>query len=69
MARASDSSGSFVFKFWFIRVIRVIRGSYFDFLVPDRLERLRRDRRGSAVAFHAGTIHPQLGFDKEPMKP
>jgi hypothetical protein len=30
-----------------------------DFPVPDGLERLRRDRRGSAVAFHAGTIHPQ----------
>jgi hypothetical protein len=33
----------FASKFWFIRVIRVIRGSYFDFLVPDGPERLRRD--------------------------
>ena len=31
-----------------------------DFVVPDGLERLRRDRRGSAVAFHAGTRHPQI---------
>jgi hypothetical protein len=46
----------FAFKFWFIRVIRVIRGSYFDFPVLDVLERLRRDRRGSAVAFHAGIM-------------
>ena len=30
-----------------------------DFLVSDGLERLRRDRRGSAVAFPAGTRHPQ----------
>jgi hypothetical protein len=37
--------------------------------VPDGLELLRRDRRGSAVAFPAGTRHPQPGFDKEPMKP
>jgi len=30
-----------------------------DFLVPDGLGLLRRDRRESAVAFHAGTRHPQ----------
>jgi len=35
-----------------------------DFPVPDGLERLRRDRRGSAVAFHAGTRHPQNPPDK-----
>jgi hypothetical protein len=35
-----------------------------DFPVPDGLERLRRDRRGSTVAFHAGTIHPQNPPDK-----
>ena len=31
--------------------------------------RLRRDGRGSAVAFPAGTRQPQPGFDKEPRKP
>jgi len=35
-----------------------------DFLVPDGLERLRRDRRGSAVAFPAGIRHPQNPTDK-----
>jgi len=35
-----------------------------DFPVPDRLELLRRDRRGSAVAFHAGTIRPRNRSDK-----
>jgi hypothetical protein len=30
-----------------------------NFPMPDGLERLRRDRRGSAVAFPAGTRHPQ----------
>jgi hypothetical protein len=35
-----------------------------DFPVPDGLERLRRDRRGSAVAFQAGTRHPQNPPDK-----
>jgi hypothetical protein len=35
-----------------------------DFPGPDGLERLRRDRRGSAVAFHAGTRHPQNPPDK-----
>jgi len=35
-----------------------------DFFVPDGLERLRRDRRGSVAAFHAGTRHPQNSPDK-----
>jgi len=35
-----------------------------DFPVPDGQERLRRDRRGSAVAFPAGTRHPQNPPDK-----
>jgi hypothetical protein len=35
-----------------------------DFLVQDGLELLRRDRVGSAVAFHAGTIHLQTPPDK-----
>ena len=32
--------------------------------MPDGLELLRRDRRGSTVAFPAGTIHPQNPPDK-----
>ena len=36
-----------------------------EFLVPDGLERLRRDRRGSAVAFQAGTRHPQNPPDED----
>lgn len=35
-----------------------------DFPVPNGPERLRRDRRGSAVAFPAGTRHPQHPPDK-----
>jgi len=30
-----------------------------DFIGPDGLELIRRDRRGGAAAFHAGTRHPQ----------
>ena len=36
-----------------------------DFPVPDGRERLRRDRRGSAVAFPAGTRHPKSPPDQD----